>query len=107
MPRVTDMGPPAAGPGLPQQPETQADREWARKQIERKRRFWGGFVAYMVINLFLIGAWAVLGFGYFWPGWILAFWGALLVLDAWNVYVRRPLTEDDIDRELRKRRSAG
>jgi hypothetical protein len=42
--------------------------------------------------------------GYFWPGWVLAGWGVLLVLDAWNVYGRRPLTDDDIDRELRNRR---
>jgi hypothetical protein len=76
-----------------------------RKQVERKRRFWGGVVTYMVINAFLIGAWAVRGFGYFRPGWVLAGWGMPIVLDAWNVYFRGPLTEDDIDRELRSRSS--
>ena len=44
------------------------------------------------------------GFGYFWPGWVLAGWGVLLLLDVWSVYYRRSLTEDDIDRELRNRR---
>lgn len=102
---MTDVGSPAADPGVPQPPEKQAERERARKQLERKRRFWGGIVVYVVINLFLIGAWAVTGFGAFWPGWILAGWGVLIVLDAWNIYFRRPLTEDDIDRELGNRPS--
>ena len=31
--------------------------------------------AYVVINAFLIGVWAVTGAGYFWPGWVLAGWG--------------------------------
>ena len=73
--------------------------------MERKQRR-GDFAAYVVINLFLIGVWAVTGFGYFWPGWVLAGWGVLLALDAWNVYFRRPLTEEDIERELRHQRSA-
>jgi hypothetical protein len=36
---------------------------------------------------------------------VLAGWGVLLALDAWNVYFRRPLTEKDIDQELRHQRS--
>jgi hypothetical protein len=80
------------------------ERERARKQVERKRKFGGDVVAYIVINIFLIGVWAVTGAGYFWPGWVLAGWGMLLVLDAWNVYFRRPVTDEDIDRELQSRR---
>jgi hypothetical protein len=45
-------------------------------------------------------------FGYFWPGWALAGCTALVLLDAWEVYVRRPITEDDIDREMRNQRQA-
>ena len=76
----------------------------ARKRVERKRKFVGDVVAYVVVNAFLIGIWAVSGFGYFWPGWVLAGWGVLLLLDAWNVYFRRPITDADIERELRKGR---
>jgi 2TM domain len=49
-------------------------------------------VAYVLINLALIAAWAVTGFGYFWPGWVLGFWGVFLLLDAWNAYYRRPVS---------------
>jgi len=76
----------------------------ARKRVERKRKFAGDLVAYVVVNAFLIGIWAITGLGYFWPGWVLAGWGVLLVLDAWNVYFRRPITEADIEKELRNGR---
>jgi hypothetical protein len=80
------------------------ERELARKRVERKHKFRGDVVAYLVVNLFLVGLWAAAGFGYFWPGWVLAGWGLLLVLDAWNAYYRRPVTEDEIDEELRSLR---
>lgn len=80
------------------------DYEQARARVEKKRKFTGDVVAYVVINAFLVGVWAVTGFGYFWPGWVLAAWGVFLVLDAWNLYYRKPITEEDIEREQRGRR---
>jgi len=81
-------------------PEYQA----ARKRVERKRKFVGDLAAYVVINGFLIVIWAIAGFGYFWPGWVLAGWGVLLGLDAWNVYYRRPISQAEIEKELRRGR---
>jgi fatty acid desaturase len=78
--------------------------EQARRRVERKRKFRGDLVAYLVINAGLIAAWAATGFGYFWPGWVLTAWGVFLLLDAWNTYYRQPITEEDVERELRKRR---
>jgi protein-S-isoprenylcysteine O-methyltransferase Ste14 len=80
------------------------ERAQARKIVARKRKFGGDVVAYVVINLFLIGIWVVTGAGYFWPGWVLAGWGVLLLLDGWNAYFRRPITEHDVDQELARRR---
>jgi fatty acid desaturase len=80
------------------------DREQARKRVEKKHKFRGDVVAYVIINLFLMGTWAVTGAGYFWPAWVLAGWGVLLLLDAWSLYVRRPITEDEVDDEMRRRR---
>ena len=85
-------------------PGTPPEREWARRQIAKKRKLRADLVAYVLINAFLVGWWAISGFGYFWPGWVLAAWGLLLLLDAWNIYYRRPITDDDIDRELAGRR---
>jgi hypothetical protein len=81
------------------------DRVEARKRLEARRGFMSDAVAYVVINALLIGIWAFTGAGYFWPAWVLAPWGAGLVLHAWDVFVRQPITEADIDRELRRGRS--
>jgi len=44
-----------------------ADRVEARKRLEARRGFMSDAVAYVVINAFLIGIWALTGAGYFWP----------------------------------------
>ncbi|TFC43351.1 2TM domain-containing protein [Cryobacterium shii] len=77
------------------------DRDLARRRLERKRKLTGDLVAYVVVNAFLVGVWFFVGGGYFWPGWVLAGWGVALLLDAWNTLYRRPITEADIDREMR------
>ena len=47
----------------------------ARKRLEKQRKFRSDVLAYTVINALLIVVWAVTGFGYFWPGWVLGGWG--------------------------------
>jgi fatty acid desaturase len=84
------------------QPQAPSDYEQARARLLRKRKFRGDLVAYLVINAFLVGIWAAAGFGYFWPGWVLAGWGVLLLLDGWDAYYRHDVTEDDIQREMHK-----
>jgi ABC-type transport system involved in cytochrome bd biosynthesis fused ATPase/permease subunit len=77
-----------------------SEREQARKRLQERRDFGSHLVAYVVVNAFLIGVWAMTGAGYFWPAWVLAGWGVGLVLHAWEVFFRRPITEADIDEEL-------
>lgn len=81
-----------------------AERLEARTRLEKRRGLWTATVAYVVINGFFVLAWAVTGGGYFWPGWLMAAWGAGLVLGFWDSY-RRPITDADIDKELQRRRS--
>ena len=81
---------------------TTSTYEQARSRAIRKRKFRGDLVGYLAINAFLIGVWAVSGFGYFWPGWVLAAWGVFLVLDAWEIFYHRDVTEEDIQREMRR-----
>jgi hypothetical protein len=79
-----------------------SDYELARVRLMKRRKFKGDVVAYVVINAFLVGIWAVSGFGYFWPGWVLAGWGVLLLLDGWDAFYRHDVTEEDVERELHK-----
>jgi hypothetical protein len=83
---------------------TTSEYEQARARLLRRRKFRGDVVAYLVINAFLVGIWAVAGHGYFWPGWVLAGWGVLLVLDWWDAYYRHDVTETEIQRELHRTR---
>jgi fatty acid desaturase len=81
-----------------------AEYEEARRRVEKRRKFRADLVAYVVINAGLIAVWAATGFGYFWPGWVLGGWGVLLLLDAWNTFYRRTVTESDIEEELNRGR---
>jgi 2TM domain len=81
---------------------TVSERERARTRVQTRRDFASHVVAYIVINAFLVGIWAFTGAGYFWPAWVLGAWGAGLVLHAWDAFVRRPITEADIDAEIQR-----
>jgi hypothetical protein len=59
-------------------------------------------VTYCVVNAMLVGIWAISGGGYFWPAWVLLGWGVGLVLNVWDVYFRRPVTEHDIQQEIER-----
>jgi hypothetical protein len=80
------------------------EREAARRRVQARRDFGGHLAAYVVINTFLVLVWAITGAGYFWPVWVIAAWGIGLVLHAWDVFLRRPVTEADIDAELHRSR---
>lgn len=43
---------------------------------------------YVVINVFLIGVWALAGAGYFWPAWVILGWGLALVLHSLATFTR-------------------
>jgi fatty acid desaturase len=80
--------------------------EWtrARKRVTDRRELGSHVVAYVVVNAFLVLVWAVTGGGYFWPAWVLGPWGIGLVLHAWDVFGRRPVTDADVQAELDRRR---
>jgi hypothetical protein len=70
--------------------------------LHNRRRLTDALITYVVIAAALVVVWLVTGAGYFWPGWIIAPWGLLIVLDLWETYLRKPLTDSDIDERLRR-----
>lgn len=100
----------ASGAETPQEPlasdTATREREHARRRVQAKRKFHADVVAYVVINAFLVGVWAVSDGEDFWPGWVLAGWGVLLVLQGYDAYFRRPITEADVDAEIERQRQA-
>jgi hypothetical protein len=77
--------------------------EEARKRVEAKRNFTSHAVSYVVINAFFVAIWFVTGAGYFWPAWVLGGWGIGLVMHGWDAYLRRPVTDADVEAELHRR----
>ena len=78
------------------------ERAEARRRVQGRRDLASHAVAYVVVNMTLIAVWAMTGGRYFWPAWVIACWGAGLVLHAWDVFLRKPVTEADVDEELHR-----
>jgi 2TM domain len=74
----------------------------AIRRLKQKRDFGAHLFIYLVVNAFVIGIWAVTGSGFFWPVFLLSFWGIGLVLNAWDVYWRKPVSEDQIRQEMQR-----
>lgn len=98
-------GPVGSGPAA--QPYDEA-RRLALKRVRARRDLATHAVTYVVVNAFLVLVWWVtMPGGYFWPIWPIGGWAIGLLLNAWDVLGRRPITEADIDRELRRGRPLG
>jgi len=102
-------------------PETGADksppaelREAAIASLKRKRKLAQDAMGYVTVNGVLWLIWALTDRSTDgsmpWPAWVSAIWGFLLAVDAWRAYapwpatLRRPMTEADIEREMRRAR---
>jgi 2TM domain-containing protein len=88
-------------------PATEDDlRREAVKSIQRKQSFKQTAFAYVVVNLLLIGIWAISGTdNYFWPVWVIGGWGIGLAFQAYDAYGRRrTMSEDQIASEMQRLR---
>jgi hypothetical protein len=74
-------------------------REQAIQRLKKKRDFQTHVLIYIAVNAFLVVIWAVTSGGYFWPIFPILGWGIAVVANAWDVYGRKPFSEDQIRRE--------
>ena len=77
-------------------------RQAAINRLKAKRAFQQNLISYVVVNAFLVGIWAVTSRGFFWPIFVILGWGFGLVMHAWTVYGAKPITEDEVRREMDK-----
>ena len=77
-------------------------REAAIKRLKAKRDFRMHVGTYVIVNAMLVGIWALSGRGDFWPIWVIVFWGVGLAFHGWNTYFGKPISEDEIRREMGK-----
>jgi hypothetical protein len=79
------------------------DRDRAVRQLKKRRDFRGHLFIYLLVNAFVVAIWALTDdHGFFWPVFVIGGWGIGLVMNAWDVYWRRDITEGDIQRQIRR-----
>ena len=78
-------------------------RDKAVRQLKKRRDFRSHVLVYILVNTFLVVIWVVAGGdGFFWPVFPIAGWGIGVIMNAWDVYGRQEITEDDIHREMHR-----
>ena len=77
-------------------------REQARERLEAKRGFVQTVVTAGIIAVVLIVIWALTGADGFWPIWPILGMGIGVSFKAFNTFGRRPVTDADVDREMRR-----
>ena len=79
----------------------QALRDKAVRQLKKERDFLGHLLVYILVNTSLVVIWLLTDpDGFFWPVFPIAAWGIGVIMNAWDVYGRREITEEDIHREM-------
>ena len=86
-------------------PRSEQDlRDQALERLKKKRDFRGHVFIYVAVNAMLVVIWAVTGSGFFWPIFPILGWGVGVAANAWDVYGRKPISEDEIRREAERLR---
>ena len=77
-------------------------REAAVRRVKAKRGFRTHVALYLAVSTLLVAIWALSGARYFWPGWVMLGWGVGLAFHGWGVYLKKPISEDEIRREMER-----
>jgi class 3 adenylate cyclase len=88
----------------PQSSTLSVDHHAAIERIEAKRAFGRHVTVYVAVNVLLIAIWAITSRGYFWPIWPILGWGVGLGANYWGAFLRKPISDDEIRREMEKGR---
>ena len=90
---------------MPHDTETpeSAARDQAIKHLKKQRDFRGHLLVYLLVNTFLVVIWAITSHGFFWPAFVIVGWGIAVVMNAWDVYGRKDISEEAILHEVERR----
>ena len=81
------------------------ERAFVRQRLQARRDFAAHVFVFVVVNTAVVLIWAITGAGYFWPAWLIGLWAVGLIMHGWDAFIRRPVTEEDVDEAMRKLRS--
>lgn len=77
-------------------------RAMALQRLRKQADFRVHLLIYLAVNALLVIVWAWTGATLFWPIFPIAGWGIGVAANAWDAYGRKPVTEDRIQREIRR-----
>jgi fatty acid desaturase len=81
-------------------------RDQALRRVKKRRDFHSHLFVFFIVNAVTWCLWAVTGAQtgswHPWPLWITLLWGIGVIFNAWDVYGRRPITEQEIEREVER-----
>jgi fatty acid desaturase len=80
----------------------QQRRELAIKRIKEKNDFKVHLLVYLAVNTMLLVIWVFTGAGFFWPIFVMGFWGIGVVMHGYTAYCVNTITEEQIEREMRQ-----
>ncbi len=79
-------------------------RDQALQRLKKRRDFKAHLFVYVLVNAVVWTIWTIIGVSshswWPWPVFITLGWGIGLVMNAWDVYIRKPITEDELQREI-------
>lgn len=78
----------------------------ARQNIRERRRLQDSLLTFGAVGAFLVVIWVASGAGYFWPGWVMAAFGLVLVL-RYAKNQRGPVSQEEVEREVDRLQSKG
>ena len=85
-------------------------REQALRRLKKRRDLKAHATVFTLVNLVVWGVWVVVAINshswWPWPIFLTLFWGIGLVMNAWDVYFRKPITEEELQREIHRLRDA-
>ena len=77
-----------------------ADRAEALARVKKRRDLNGHVLVYVLVNAAVWVIWATTGSVYPWPAWLTGAWAIGLIMNFWDVYVRKPITDADVQHEI-------
>ncbi len=96
------MASPSPGPPITNENDLRAK---AIKRIKRRRDFQGHVIFFLIVNTGLWLIWATINRAdtdHLWPAWVTGIWLVILVIDAFKVYGERPISDQQISKEMRR-----
>jgi hypothetical protein len=79
-------------------------RDEAVQRLKKRQDFHAHLLVYTLVIALLWVIWALTGAAFPWPLIVMGGWGVGVIMNAYDVYGRGPIREEDIRREIERLR---